>query len=259
MKNSIQMATMAMTLGFTVGSTQAVLIDDPFNNNDLATFTTGVNGGFQMVTNGANGTGTASESGTLATATTAAGVNNATGIESLGTFDATSITEFTITWVVDSATTPEGNGLLFFADSDTGLWGKYSALQFNSAGQALFLSDAGNGQQPHMVDAAVTLSDLTGGFTLSLTYNTTGVSWTQSGIASFFPTGSRTWDDLSGTQTFGYSDVFDSTVHASAWNQTADTTPNSIVIDQITVVPEPSSIALLLLGAGVLAVRRTRK
>jgi len=260
MKKSVWCISMALALGFAVADSQAILIDDHFDNSDLATGgANAVNGGFKLVDNGVTPVGSASESGTLATITTGTGVNNTTGIESLNTFDATALSEFTVTWVVDSASTPEGNGLLFFADSDTGLWGKYSALQFNSAGRAIFLSDDGNGQQPHMVDAAVTLSDLTGGFTLSLTYNTTGVSWTQTGIATFHSSGSRTWDQLNGSQTFGYSDVFDSTVHASAWNQTADTTPNSIVIDQITVVPEPSSIALLLLGAGVLAVRRTRK
>jgi hypothetical protein len=223
-------------------------LDDHFDNGDLATGgANAVNGGFKLVDNGVGTSGSATESGTLVTITTGTSVNNTTGIESLNTFDAASVDEFTVTWVVDSASTPEGNGLLFFADSDTGLWGKYSALQFNSAGQALFLSDAGNGQQPHMVDAAVTLSDLTGGFTLSLTCNTTGVSWTQTGIASFHSSGSRTWDQLNGSQTFGYSDVFDSTVHVSAWLQQTEFAVNSMSIDRVTVVgPPPGGTVIVL-------------
>jgi hypothetical protein len=258
MKKSVWCISMALALGFAVADSQAILIDDHFDNSDLATGgANAVNGGFKLVDNGVTPVGSASESGTLATITTGTGVNNTTGIESLNTFDATALSEFTVTWVVDSASTPEGNGLLFFADSDTGLWGKYSVLNFNSAGQALFFSDDGNGQQQHMVDAAVTLSDLTGGFTLSLTYNTNGVSWSQTGIASFHATGSRTWDDLNGNQTFGYSDVFDSTVHASAWLQQTQFEANTMSIDRVTVIPEPSSIAMLLLGAGTFAVRRS--
>jgi len=247
-----------LALGFAVADSQAILIDDHFDNSDLATGgANAVNGGFQRVSNGIGGNGTASESGTLVTITTGETPTNTTGIESLNTFDATALSEFTVTWVVDSASTPEGNGLLFAADSNTGLWGPSVYLKLNGDGDAILSSTHTGTTAEVVIDDSVDIADLTGGFTLSLTYNTNGVSWSQTGIASFHATGSRTWDDLNGTQTFGYSDVFDSTVHVSAWNQNYDFTTNTMSIDSVTVIPEPSSIAMLLLGAGTFAVRRS--
>jgi hypothetical protein len=43
------------------------------------------------------------------------------------------------------------------------------------------------------------------------------------------------------------------------WNQHTQFAANSTSIDSVNVIPEPSGIALLVLGAGVFAVRRTRK
>jgi hypothetical protein len=254
---------MAVALGSMVATSQAALIYDPFDNNDLGTGgPNAVNGGFQKVSNGVGGSGTASESGTLATFTTEITITNTTGIESLNTFDATSMTEFTVTWVVDSASTPEGNGLMFGADSNTGLWGPSVYLKLNASGQAIFASTYDSNSVELIVADTITLSQLTDGFTLSLTYNTDGVSWSQTGIESFVidVNSSRTWDQLNGTQTFGYSDVFGSAVRVSAWNQNYDdTTANTMSIDSVNVIPEPSGIALLVLGAGVFAIRRTRK
>jgi hypothetical protein len=238
-KRSICVGMMVVALGSMAAGQQDVLLDDHFDNNDLATDVNGVNGGFQVVDNFWLGVGTDIESGTLATFATDQSLNSNTGIESLHTFDAANMPGFTVTWVVDSADIPEVNGLSFGADSDTGLWGDSVYLRFGAGGNALMSAQAGGAMVTVEVANGIILSELTDGFTLSLTFDDTGVSWSQTGIDSFAATGSRTWDELNGEQAFGYSDVFGPEVRVSAWNQTIDTIPNSMSIDRVTVTREP--------------------
>jgi hypothetical protein len=240
MKRLLWMGTMVVVAGSLFAGSQSPLLDDHFDNNDLETGgDNAVNGGFQPLGNDINGVGTASEDGTLATIVTAAGVNNHTGIESLHSFDATSLPGFTVTWVVDSVDepSPEDGNLSFGADSDSGLYGSdYVYLQFRPDGKAYLVAARGGIQRSAVLDKTAT--SLTNGFTLSLTFNANGISWMQDGIPTFHKSGSLRWDELSGDGQFGYDDVFGAAVRVSAWRQNGNTTPDSLVIDRVTVVPE---------------------
>lgn len=78
------------------------------------------------------------------------------------------------------------------------------------------------------------------------------------------------WVQINGAQTFGYAHYDAEPVDAVLWSVlttlTARTwgrigssaTPVDLLVDRVSVVPEPASIALLAAGVAVVALRRRR-
>jgi len=237
---SLVTVALAVSGLFLVGGTAnaGVLLDDHFDNGDLATG--GVNGGFELLSNN-NGVATVVESGSVAAITTGAHDNGAAGIESLNTFDPTSVTSFTVTWVIESAEQPIlNNGFMFTVDDAPGMWGSGFVFMIQ-ADSTLRIYDGYSNQNTYPL-GTVTLSELADGFTLSITYDNTGMSWTATDAPSLVD-GSITWEALNGVGTYA---SFDATMYvhtvlagnAKAYN-----------VDRITVeTPGGSTPGTLIYG-----------
>jgi hypothetical protein len=265
MKKSMLRITAGLAgLVFLCGASQAALIDDDFDNDDLATG--GVNGGFRKISNYylSSNPPDPYETNSLAYISTASNqANNSSGIESIGTFDPTTLSEFTVTWEVDRVdnmreTSGQADAMWFEVDSGrtdanyklnlrlSGLTGGW--LQFYTyAGGDLVKYDIGSVDNDELEDGAK----------LTLKFDADGLEYSTESWDTL-GSGTLTWDQLNGNQNFGYDDVFiSSTTRVSVVYQTAIATQKSYEIDRITVIPEPAT-ALLLAGASALLWMRRR-
>jgi hypothetical protein len=264
MKKSMLRITAGLAgLVFLCGASQAVLIDDHFDNDDLATG--GVNGGFRKISNYHLGSNPPDpyETNSLAYISTASNQpNNNSGIESLTTFDATKLSEFTVTWEVDRvdemrAVQGSADALMFVVDSGTNISSHMSMLRVSGLNDGyVTMTTRAGGDNVQIVIGEADKSQLEDGCKVTLKYDANGVEWYTEGWDAL-GSGSRTWDQLNGNQTFGYDDVFGSTTRVSVVYQTAIATQKSYEIDRITVIPEPAT-ALLLAGASALLWMRRR-
>lgn len=257
MKKNSYILTPAFVLLALSGHAQTTLIDDNFDNNDIGSG--GTNGGFVGVEIGGTQTGfTLTESGTEVTHT-ATGTNNISGIFSINSFDPTAYSEFTATWVVNGYDNPAGGGAFNLAlTSAASLTTPQVLFRFEQANLDQFTLDVNDGTDSAiLVTDPISNAESRDGFTLSATFNQTGISYVVTNLA--------TLDDSVGTIAYGvglsYSDLFDSTTHVGAYTQASGGADTSFIIDQVTVaavIPEPSSYSLIagLLGFSYIVTRR---
>ena len=247
-----------------------VLLHDHFLAGGLGTGDTGsVNGGFNKVTNSAGGAGSASEAGTNASVSTSVGGSDNTGIVSINTFDPTAdpTSGFTATWVITSASDPEANGINLTLQSDDGFFnvaaGRPNLLfRFDGSNDSKFhlLANDGSTSVDLLTADAITMSQVTNGFTLTATLNAAGWSYSTTGLGSLADN-SGTW-----TGTHNYSTLFDSNTYVGAFIQTGNSGSKALAVDRITVtqqaapIPEPATmIALFAAITGLGGYMKKRK
>ncbi len=262
-------------------SLSAQLIFDPFDNGDLATGgPNAVNGGVSIVDNGAGGTSSASESGTLATVTSGDAANSA-GPYSISSFDATAITGFTATFVVESVSGTIGTNGFFLGVTDDGTnFYRSNSMNFGLAffgnptrtssgsGFQLVHKDSGTtGAANEFGGADVERASFDDGFTAKFSVDGTGWSYELTGLNDTDGThttfsDSNTWTGSSVVSTF-YADTFSSTDHIFGSAQTPnDTITATVEYDsfEVAAIPEPSTYAFIagVLGLGLVILRRRR-
>ena len=238
-----------------------VLLFDDFDGNGLGTGDgTSINGGFQLVSNGANGgPGTVGETPSNATISTTTGNFNNTGIVSSTGFDASALISIEATWEISSQSGVSPNNLLgteLLLQSGTAFrndatpWIRFLITE---GGTWDLIANDGSGD--------VTLHDGPGlnggvpdGYTVTMNLNAAGWTVTATGFDTN-PNASGAWSGG-----FDFTDL-QTTLHAAATIQ-RDSSGGSVFmnVDSISVigVPEPSSTALLGLGGLALALRRRR-
>ncbi|MCA9247432.1 MAG: PEP-CTERM sorting domain-containing protein [Planctomycetales bacterium] len=234
------------------------LLDDHFDNGVVGSG--GTNGGFTVATNGAGGSGTASEAGTIVDASTTGGANDNSGIVSSNSFNIhNGYTEVIATWVVASADNPEANGINLTLQDNPVWYGAaggdpHLRFQFDRSNDSTFYLVADNGSSTTDLTSDVfTMSELTDGFTLTVSLTNEGWSYTSTGLASLAD-GSGLWD-----ATYNLDTLFDTTTHVAGFIQTGGAGNVTISFDQISVVgqvPEPSTLLLAGLGLVGMCVRR---
>ena len=218
-----------------------ILISDDFDNGTLATGgSNSVNGGFYTVGNGV-GSPTYSESNSLASITAGSSGASGAGISSISSFDPTSLSSFTVNWVINSCTiAPANNGLNLVVGSSSSYWNSskpYADFQFTASGtsgtMSLYVSNTGSNSKKDLLDVPFTLSDAQDGFQLAATYNQTGWSYTTSGLNTLGSgtAGSGTWATAG---TYSYASVFTNRSYVGADTQNNGTTAK-LKVDSITV------------------------
>jgi hypothetical protein len=270
----LQFLCVAMSIGGALaasGAVAAVLIDDHFDNEDLATG--GLNGGFQLVANVQAGTPAATEAGTLATVTPGEAFSN-TGIYSLNSINPIAAGAIQATIEVASLSNdPQANGVFFGVTNDnTTFYRSQKNFGLILSGQvgdpdlplALIANDGGADPGTTILaslDAgAYDLASLLDGFTASFSADQTGWSYEVAGVtvdsapavlssSGVYPEG------------FTYAGQFDAEDYFIATVQRATTVQVVMKVDRMTLtaVPEPSTLCLVGLGLlGLGAVRRRR-
>ncbi|BCX49366.1 hypothetical protein HAHE_32740 [Haloferula helveola] len=244
------------------------LLDDDFDNNDLAT-NSGIGGGFVMQTNGVNTDGSVAETGTIARITEGNG-SNTTGIRSINTFDLSdSGLTYTVTWEVSGWDLEDTTGtvrrLLFalqtndsfpfagdneesriIVDLDAEADRAYLRYQNRSGGTNNNFTTA-----DFSVGAFATDTD---GFTATMTLDSSGFSFTTTGLDATTQVNiSDTWANLLDDDDPGTSADFatvlgtDGPMHVAIYNQNIRTTGQVLDIDRISMADSiTSSLPIVL-------------
>lgn len=232
----------------------STLFNDTFSDGTLSTATTlgDVNGGFAEVDINASGNGDVESGGFLTHNST--GSNDRSGILSTSAFDVTSYDSFTVTWVVNSSTVSSANGFHLGLSSTAGSFDNIVSFIFEpGTNTANNIYDLNIGGVNYANDFAATSSTIRDGFTLTATFDATGITYsaadaTMTGGSIAYQSGQT------------YASLFDSTMFVGANIQASGATDAQFVMDSIlvTAIPEPGNYALLagFLGLCYVMVRR---
>jgi len=245
MKRNTLILTCCALLFASGASAGNTLLFDDFDDSDIATGgTNATNGGFGFFGNGAGGPGSVSESGTVATVSTSkTGINNGCGIASTTSFDLKSFPEVTATLVVTSADDPDHHGINLTLQDGADYYSRadgdpYLRFQFDNADDNTFYIKADDGSSEVTLHSdEFTMSELTDGFSFSVTITETGWSIRTSGLLSVADK-SGSWNAMHNRDT-----LFDNSTHIAGFIQESDT-DRTISFDSMRVVvgaPEPST------------------
>ena len=232
----LSIVVVACLLSLAANATGQVLIDDHFDDGDMETG--GTNGGFVPVGNAQDTEVTLIEEGSIATIEMIPIANNGNkGMASISSFDASSLQEFTATFVVTEVTEkPAANGH-FLGITDDGetffrsienfglvFFGQESRTN-SSEGFGLVINDIGSpGADYILASDLVDLDSYLDGFTASFTVSDDGWSYEITGLDDFdfnpmTFSDSGSWADAGLDDTF-YTDFFDDAEHVTVSAQT---------------------------------------
>ena len=274
-KNTLLAAVVGGVMVMGVSSASgASLLDDQFDDGALGTNTTGVGTGF-TVFQGLGSGGTAVESGGVVDLASN-GTNIITHIQSNDTFNPT---DLTLTWVINSSagsTGFNGVGVGWIKPGETPFITLPGVELDLRADRLTFdLSDGGSGQTRQVGLAIGSVADPNATFNLdfnstivaeitlsatgwALNVTGTGVSVMQSGLYTDLGVGGLEYGATADARVT-LADVLagadsDLSTFASVVRE-----PGGAKIESVTLVPEPTSLALLSLGGLLVASRRRRR
>ena len=267
------------------GGGPVVFIDDHFDNGDLATG--GINGGFQLQSNGAAGTPPApTESGTTVSLITQ-GANDNSGIVSLTSVDvAGQAAGVKMTFVVESLSAQPANNGMFLGLQDNGntffrdepnfglVFDGNESRTLSNNGFALMFNDIGGGgalgNGAVLDHGDIQPGSITGGFIAEIVATPDGWSYLITGLND--PSGTPTDFSNSGTWVGSglaadfYTTFFDNSEFLAGWVQRGGGGGSiTTVFDRFTIeqaggapIPEPATAMLALFSAAGLIARRRR-
>jgi len=273
MARTVLLVTVTLASLATASASAAALLDDHFNDSVLATNTSGVGDGFTLVENTSGTGGSATEAGTIATITEGS-VSRTTGIISDNAIDfSNSSNTYTVEWDVDtlasSGSSTVRRSWYVLQTNSNFIYSSATDNQF-----ILIINDAGNvddsSELIYRKDSTATtlgtnsLGDYSGndadGFTVRMVLDATGYTISSVGLDATNQVAlSGSWGVDSNPT---YADLFgDGSMFVSTYLQDLGATGVQTSIDRISVtaVPEPGSLAIMVLGGLMLIAARRRR
>jgi hypothetical protein len=241
-----------VTLVVGMNAAAVIVLEDPFDTGNLATFTNGVNGGFTVIGSG----GVAEEEGDIARISNA---QNGTdfGILSTGTFSLSGADELKTTWIISDSDLKNN------AKSLTFVWQQEAVLNATDPELSLIL-DLDTEDAYFLRDGTVVTNDsleatfgmVGDAFVVAATFSLTGGDVGGSGALQ---NGGPPSTDLNLGALWGGSAPTLANLHVGAFANGKGNNAMVIEFDSVTVetIPEPAVISLIgLFGGGMIFSRR---
>ena len=253
-------AGLCVAFAVTAGVAHAVLVvDDTFGDGSIGSNAGGTGTGFVQFENTQPGDGSVTESGGLAQIQSATNdVYQLTGMASKDNLGVGAADTLTVLWDIDSVSDTDPNSLQFSVQGGTGYnEAPFITLQMNRNDTLYVKAKKAGGGEVTLSTASFSRSDLTDGFTATLTANASGWQYDFMGLGSVSSMSGDYGSD-SFTDLIGSGSRVGAAIQRYRWGWVG--IASELNVNQITanVIPEPAALGLVAFAGGALFwVRRT--
>ena len=253
-------AGLCVAFAVTVGMAHAaVIVDDTFGDGSIGSNAGGIGTGFVQFENTEPGDGTVPESGGLARIQSATNANyQITGMASKDNLGVGALDTLTVVWDIDSVSDTDPNSLQLSVQGGTGYnEAPFITLQMNRTDTLYVKGKKVGGGEVTLGTLAFSKSDLTSGFSATLTASASGWQYDFTGLGSVSSMSGGYGSD-SFTDLIGNGSRVGAAIQRYRWSHAG--IASELNINQITanVIPEPAALGLVAFAGGALFwVRRT--